>query len=95
MMYKMLVTLNVKPGLLAATLAASVPFVESTRKEPGCVSFDLYVPTDGRETYVAVECFQDEEAYAEHRNMQHTLEFLPLLRANVESATVEMLTAAG
>ena len=94
-MYKMLVTLNVKPGMLAAVLAASEPFVEATRKEPGCISFDIYTPTDERDTYVAVECFRDEDAYADHRKMPHTLEFLPFLGANLESATMERLTAAG
>ena len=93
-MYKMLVTLNVKPGLLAATLAASESFVEATRREPGCISFDVYTPTDGRDTYVAVECFRDEAAYAEHRNMPHTKAFLPILQGNLESATMEMVTAA-
>lgn len=91
-MYKMLVTLNLKPGMLDATLAAGVPFVEATRKEPGCISFDAYRATDGRDCYVAVECFRDKEAYAAHRNTPHTLEFLPLLGANLISASVEMLS---
>lgn len=90
----MLVTLNLKPGTLAATLAAGEPFVEATRKEPGCISFDTYRATDGRDCYVAVECFRDEEAYTAHRKTSHALEFLPLLRANVESASMEMLSAA-
>jgi quinol monooxygenase YgiN len=66
-----------------------------TLKEPGCVSFDVYVPTDGRETYVAIECFQDENAYAEHGNMAHTKEFLPLLLASVESIRMEIVKPAG
>lgn len=92
-MYKMLVTLNLKPGLLAETLAAGAPFVEATRREPGCISFDTYQATDGRDTYVAVECFRDKEAYAAHRETPHAREFLPLLRANVVSASMEMLSA--
>jgi len=92
-MYKMLVTLNLKPGMLAATLAAGEPFVEATRKEPGCISFDTYRATDGRDRYVAVECFRDKEAYAEHRKQAHTVAFLGVLRANVESASMEMLSA--
>ena len=93
-MYKMLVTLNLKPGTLEPTLAASAPFVEATRREPGCIGFDTYRATDGREAYVAVECFRDKQAHAEHRNTPHALEFLPLLRANLESASIEMLSAA-
>jgi quinol monooxygenase YgiN len=94
-MHKMLVTLTVKPGMLEAVLAAGVPFVEATRREPGCVSFDVYKPTDGRDTYVAIECFRDEKAYAEHGTMVHTKEFLPFLLANVETVTMEMVTPAG
>ena len=52
-MYKMLATLNVKPGMLAATLAASEPFVQATRKEPGCIGFDLYRPVPSRRTSAA------------------------------------------
>lgn len=88
-MHKILVTINLKEGTLAATMAAAQPCIEATRREPGCIMYDFYVAEDGRDSYVAVECFRDKEAHAVHEKTPHFLAFLPILQANVESFTIE------
>lgn len=88
-MYKILVTFEMKPGTLEATLAAAQGCIEGTRREPGCLAYDFYRAADGREAFVAVEVFVDEAAHAAHEQTAHFKAFFPTLRANWASVKVE------
>lgn len=88
-MYKILVTFEMKPGTLDATLAAGRECLEESRKEPGCIAYDFYRATDGREAFVAVEIFVDEAAHDAHEQTPHFLAFFPTLKANWASVKLE------
>jgi quinol monooxygenase YgiN len=88
-MYKILVTFEMKPGTLEATLAAAGACIEATRQEPGCLAYDFYRATDGSDAFVAVETFVDEAAHEAHEQTPHFRAFFPLLRANWLSVKVE------
>jgi quinol monooxygenase YgiN len=91
-MYKILVTFQMKPGTLDATLAAGRQCLEESRKEPGCLAYDFYRATDGSESFVAVETFVDEAAHDAPEQTAHFKAFFPMLKGNWESVKLETVT---
>lgn len=67
---------RLRGGQAARLLAAAAPFVAATRREPGCLEYDLYVSaTDGLEI-ATVERWSGPEAAAAHMAASHTRDFL-------------------
>ena len=54
-------------------LAAGV--IEQTRKEPGCLRYDLLQDTEDPNIFLFIEEYKDEEAFQTHRNMPYMAPF--------------------
>jgi len=66
------VQFDVKPGLLPAFLdAARLDATGSVGNEPGCHRFDIMQDPDVANRVYFYEVYQDEAAFAAHREMPH------------------------
>ena len=64
-------TLTIKPGTLDEVVAAATPCLEGTRKEEGCISYDLHVAVDDETKLVFVERWESREALKAHFSAPH------------------------
>ena len=64
-------TAKAKPGQEAALEGALRDAVEPTRRQPGCLSFQLYRPVDDRATLIAFECWATEADHDQHIKGEH------------------------
>lgn len=55
-----------------------------TRKEEGCISYQLLQNVDNSEMLFFVEEWKDQEAIDKHNNSKHFTELLPKLTANLK-----------
>ena len=74
------VEFKVKAGKEKEFEAAFTPFLEATRKEPGCVAFQLHREADHPEIYLAYELFKDVAAIEEHVKQKYTATLLKVIR---------------
>ena len=70
--FAILVTFKVKAGNEAAFEAAFRPALAATRKEPGCVSYELNRDTEQTGNYVMYEQFRSVAAIDEHIRAPYT-----------------------
>ncbi len=71
---------KVKAGKEKEFEAAFVPFLEESRKEPGCVAFQLNRDTEHPEVYVVYEQFKSVAALEEHVKLPHAGKLLKTIR---------------
>ncbi|SNZ19525.1 Quinol monooxygenase YgiN [Cohaesibacter gelatinilyticus] len=74
-MVHLIATLKIKPGSIEALLSAAAPCIEATRKEQGCISYDLYRSTTDPNTLVFVEVWKSREALTLHFATEHLLKW--------------------
>jgi quinol monooxygenase YgiN len=67
---------KVKPGTAEDYLAASRPFLEATRQEPGNKWFEHYRSVDDPDTVLTLEAFDDAAAGEAHVSSAHFQEYL-------------------
>lgn len=70
--FAILVTFKVKAGKEKDFEAAFRPCLEATKKEPGCVSYELNRDPDHPELYVMYEKFRSVPALEDHLRQKHT-----------------------
>ena len=70
--FAVLVTFQVKPGKEKDFEAAFRPAIAATKKEPGCVAYELNRDPDHPETYVMYEKFKSVAAVEEHLKAKYT-----------------------
>lgn len=67
-------TIPAKAGSENTVRAALTALAEASRKEDGCVSYDLYESTSAQGTFVVVEVWQDQHALDAHMKSDHMRE---------------------
>lgn len=70
-MLYVIATLTIQPGSLDKVVAAARPCIEATRKEPGCISYDLNMDVTDNTRLVFVERWKDRAALEAHFNAPH------------------------
>ena len=70
-MHYVLARITVKPEAAATTLGLLQALVTHTRKELGCVSYELYQQTLTPHIFQTVECWKDEAAATAHMSTPH------------------------
>ncbi|MBD9490074.1 MULTISPECIES: putative quinol monooxygenase [unclassified Ensifer] len=91
--YKFIVTIELAPGTRDEILARAPAAQSATRAENGCLSFDCFTCTDNPNRLVFIECWRDEQAYAEHLLREHTQRFLESYEPFHRSFTFETIMA--
>jgi quinol monooxygenase YgiN len=70
-MIYLLAHLKSRPGRHTALLEAAKAMIAATRKEPGCVLYDLNISITDSQSMVFVEAWQSRQALAEHFETLH------------------------
>ena len=66
-------TLTIHQGMSETLLAAARPAIAETRKEVGCISYDLHHSVTDPDTFVFVERWEAREHLAAHMKAPHFL----------------------
>lgn len=64
-------TLTIKPGSLEALRAPAAACIAETRKEEGCIAYELMASLDDPERLVFVEKWETREALTAHSKKPH------------------------
>jgi quinol monooxygenase YgiN len=75
MSFTVIASFTIDPGHKATFEAALKVLTEATRREPGCVQYDVHASTDVAGAYFIVEQYATEKDYLSHREEQHILDF--------------------
>ena len=60
--------MSAHPGKFAEYLAKMTEHARASRKEPGCIRFDVFVPREGENTLYIYEIWKDQAALDVHAN---------------------------
>ena len=69
--------LRVNDGSADEFIKLATPVVDSTRKEPGCIKYELLQDVYDKCTFYFYEEYADENAYQTHRTMPYMTDFRP------------------
>ncbi|MEX0344951.1 MAG: putative quinol monooxygenase [Rhizobiaceae bacterium] len=70
-MIHLIATLTIQPGALEKVVAAAQPCIDATRKEEGCISYDLLVDVTDKKRLKFVECWENRAALDAHFETPH------------------------
>ena len=90
-MIYLLATLTVKPEKRGDFLENARVVIAATRKEPGCISYDLTSSVTEPNEFVFVERWQSREAVAEHFAAPHFGVWRDLCADYLEKRTLEII----
>jgi quinol monooxygenase YgiN len=88
---KMIVRFQVKPALIEAFKQRFIRHVESSRKEPGCVTFNLYQSKKNPQIYWLYEIWKDQAALDFHFAQDYTKDTFVFLKESLEVPVEEGL----
>jgi quinol monooxygenase YgiN len=77
--FALLVTIKAKAGKEKDVEAACAPCIAATKKEPGCLAYELNRDTEHPEVYLMYEKFKSVAALADHLKQEHTQKLLKAL----------------
>lgn len=81
-------TLSIKPGHEQRVLDLQHQYVADTRREPGCLRFDMHRDVANPSRFRIYEQFSDEAALQAHRQAPHALAWRKAM-AEIEQTPVE------
>ena len=73
--YCLIAYLSVDPSHLVAFRTAAQQLVECSRKDAGCVQYDLHQETGNPGAFVIYEVWQSEALWRDHINAEHISAF--------------------
>jgi quinol monooxygenase YgiN len=73
-------TLTVKPETRAEFISGATACIKETRKEPGCIAYDLHESVTDHSKMVFVEQWENAEALVPHRTTEHMKAFGRIVR---------------
>jgi quinol monooxygenase YgiN len=77
--FALLVTIKAKAGKERDVETVFAPCLTATKKEPGCLAYELNRDTEDPSTYVMYEKFKSVAALEEHLKQDHTRKLLEAL----------------
>jgi quinol monooxygenase YgiN len=75
MMIVVIAPFKVKKGARDAVTHVAKACVEATRKEPGCIMYELHASTEDEQSLVFVEKWKDKDALRQHMASAHLKKF--------------------
>lgn len=91
-MIYVIATMTLKPGTRDKVIAAAGPCIEATRKEKGCVFYDLNVSQTNGDLLTFVERWETREDLAAHAKSEHIKTWRAASSPHVASRVVEIIT---
>jgi quinol monooxygenase YgiN len=87
--FALLVTIKAKPGKEKELEATFAPCIAATKKEPGCLAYELNRDSDDPTTYIMFEKFKNIAALEAHLTQAHTTKLLkavePLTEGQIQA----------
>lgn len=93
--FTMLVTIQVKAGKEKAFEDAFLEAQKGTKKEKGCIAYEINRDTDATDTFVLVEKWKNIDGLVDHIAQEHTTKLLKLFGDLVEKSSIKVYTAPG
>ena len=94
-MIKVVAKQTIKEDKVEACKAIIVGLVEETRKEEGCIVYELYQDIKNKNVLTFIEEWESMDALKRHMNSKHFLESMPKITAIQEKeAEVNIYTLA-
>ncbi|MDQ6435821.1 putative quinol monooxygenase [Mesorhizobium sp. LHD-90] len=90
-MIYVLATLTTKPGSMEALRAPALACIEGTRKEKGCLSYELFTSVTEPEKLVFIEHWESPEHLAEHMKQPHLIAWREASVPHLVSRKVEVI----
>lgn len=98
-MLYLIATLEIKPGSMPAIMEGVMPCIEATRREEGCISYDLVRSVTDENTLMFVERWETRAALDAHFKTPHLIAwrdagepyFLSRKIEIIENSTVQVL----
>ncbi|GLQ53533.1 putative quinol monooxygenase [Devosia nitrariae] len=90
-MIYVIATIRIRPDALEAYATLAQPCIAATRREAGCLLYDLDASTTDPETLVFVQKWESREALADHLNAPHVVAFREAIKPYVIEAQVEIV----
>ena len=75
MSFTVIASFTIDPINTQAFEAALKVLTKATRREPGCIQYDVHTSSDTEGAYFIVEQYAMEKDYLSHREEQHILDF--------------------
>lgn len=88
---RIVASIEVKNSHKEAVINAFHKVVDGTRKETGCISYDLFEDLENSLKFTILEVWKSQEAIDEHNNSSHFKAFVEAIDGKVESLTVNVL----
>ncbi|OCP22958.1 MULTISPECIES: putative quinol monooxygenase [unclassified Ensifer] len=83
--------LTAHPGKAAEVVSLAGPLIEATRREAGCISYDLYQKPAEPDALVFVETWKDKEAVDAHFAEPHLKAFQAAMADLLVEARIELV----
>jgi len=93
-MIYLLATLQIKPGSLPAIRQAVEPCIQATRKEKGCISYELCQSFSDENTLIFVERWSDRAALDAHFKEPHLIAWREAGSPYILDAKIEIIENA-
>lgn len=93
-MIYVIATMTLKPGTRDKVLVAAKPCIEATRKEKGCIFYDLNVSQSDPNLLTFVERWETREHLSAHAKTDHLKAWRAASSEHVASRVVEIITPA-
>ena len=90
-MIVVIATLTVKPGSQSELIAAAKLGIAETRKEKGCLLYDLHTSATDPERMVFVEKWETRDDLTAHSKMPHLKAWRDASAPHVLSRTIEII----
>lgn len=90
-MIYVIATLTIRPGSLEALRKPAAACIEATRKEDGCISYELFSSVIDPEKLVFVEKWETRGALTAHSKTEHLLAWREASKPHVIERHIEIV----
>lgn len=80
------------PESTAIVRNALIAMLEPTRRESGCIAYNLHESTDEKGVFVMIESWESQAHLDNHFQTEHMKKLLTALEGKTSSVTVDTLT---
>lgn len=87
-------TAHLKPGTRERCLAPARVCIEASRKDPGCISYDLHLSVSDPDRMVFIEVWESRAALDAHFRTEHFTAWRAAIADHIVSRKLEVITPA-
>lgn len=88
---KIIATIIIKEEFRSELMDVFKSVVDATRKEPGCISYNLNQDVKDATKYVILEQWKDQSAIDSHNESTHFQAFAKAIQGKIESLIIDVV----